>query len=166
VKTALAALGLVALADPAWAEGLMGRDVTFGTRAWEERETPIFVGRRHPARVSDAVEYGLGPEGGQNGWDVIPAIIDIRARSIVITYPEMPAARFPVLDFNGYVLDFLTDCVLFDGVAQNMDRSTEPLSNGALFTEGGRLFIDMSGVTFGPETRVVIGVDVTPCPLG
>lgn len=160
-----AALALTLAASGAGAEGLMGRDVTFGALAYEDRDAPIYIGDRHPARVSDQVEYGLGPEGVQNGWDIIPAIIDIRANQIVITYPDMIPGQFPEIAFNGYVLDFLTECVLFNGAEQNLDLSTEPLTDGAVFTEISQLYIDMSGVTFGPETFIVIDLDVAPCPL-
>lgn len=163
MKTLAAALTL--LAAPAAAEGLMDRNVSFGALAYEDRDAPIYVGDRHAAHVSDAIEYGLGPEGPQNGWDIIPAIIDIRARQIVITYPEMFPGQFPVIEFNGYVLDFLTECVLFNGAQQNLDLSTEPLTEGAVFTEGSQLYIDMSGVTFAPSTFIVVDLDVAPCPL-
>jgi hypothetical protein len=166
LRAALLALALLGPAGPVSAEGLMDRNVSFGALAYEDRAAPIFVGQRHPAKVSDGVEYGLGPEGPQNGWDIIPAIIDIRTDRIVITYPDIPQDSFPVLEFNGYVLDFLTECVLFNSAAQNVELSTEALSEDAVFSEISQLFIDMSGVTFGPDTFIVIDVDVAPCPLG
>ncbi|KPP84048.1 MAG: hypothetical protein HLUCCA08_00905 [Rhodobacteraceae bacterium HLUCCA08] len=147
------------------ADGLMGRDVSFGSLAYDDRAAPIFVGQRHPARVNGAVEYGLHPEGAQNGWDIIPAIIDIRDQRIVITYPDVPVDTFPVLEFNGYVLDFLTECVLFNGAWQNLELSTEPLPEDGIFTEGSQLFIDVSGVEYGPQTFLTIDLDVAPCPL-
>ena len=92
----------------------MDRAVTFGSLAYDVDETPIYVGKRHPATVSDAIEYGLGPEGAQNGWDIVPSIIDIRDSQIILTYPDAVGGTFPEAEFNGYVLDFLTDCVLFN----------------------------------------------------
>jgi len=159
------ALALILAGTTAGADGLMDRNVTFGTLAYEERDAPIFVGIRHPAQVSEAIEYGLGPEGMQNGWDIVPAIVDIRARQIVITYPDILPGTFPEVEFNGYVLDFLTDCVLFEGAGQNLDLSTQALSEGAIFTEIGQLYIDMSGISYGPDTFIVIDVEVADCPL-
>lgn len=164
MKAAALAIGLSATG--AAAEGLLDRNVSFGVLAYEDRNAPIYVGERHAAKVSGAVEYGLGPEGVQNGWDVVPAIIDIRAHQIVITYPDIAPAVFPQLDFNGYVLDFLTECVLFNGASQNLELSTQPLSEGAVFSEISQLYIDMSGIAFGPETYIVIDLDVAPCPIG
>ena len=156
---------LACLAAPVAAEGLMDRNVTFGALAYDDPDAPIFVGQRHPAKVSDAIEYGLGPEGSQNGWDIIPAIIDIRAHRVVITYPEIEPELFPVLEFNGYVLDFLTECVLFNGAAQNVELSTVELPEDAIFTEGSQLFIDVGGVEYGPQTFITVDLDVRPCPL-
>lgn len=152
-------------AGSAAADGLMDRNVTFGALAYDEPEAPIFTGERHPAQVSDAIEYGLGPEGSQNGWDIVPAIIDIRARQIIITYPDTVDGTFPVLDFNGYVLDFLTECVLFYGAEQNAENSTVILEDNAVFVDGSKLYVDMSGKDFSPQTFVVVDVDVAPCPL-
>ena len=59
------------------ADGLMDRAVGFGTLVYEDRDAPIFTGIRHGAIVSDEVEYALAPEGEQNGWDVVSAIVDI-----------------------------------------------------------------------------------------
>jgi len=115
--------------------------------------------------VSNAIEYGLGPEGSQNGWDIVPAIIDIRDRQVIVTYPDTVAGTFPEPEFNGYVLDFLTDCVLFNGAAQNVENSTVTLAEDAIFVEGSKLYVDMGGLTFGPELFVVVDVDVADCPM-
>ncbi|MEL6960091.1 MAG: hypothetical protein AAGL89_14175 [Pseudomonadota bacterium] len=162
-------IGLIAAvalsASTAGAGGLMDRTVTFGALAYDDREAPIYVGERHPAQVSNGVEYGLGPEGSQNGWDIVPAIIDIRDQQIVLTYPPDVGGIFPEPEFNGYVLDFLTECVLFEGAAQDLELSTVELEDGSIFVEGSKLYVDLGGVTFGPETFVVVNVDVADCPL-
>ncbi len=159
------AAAIVLLGGGAAAGGLMERTVTFGALAYDDPDTPIFVGERHPAKVSDAIEYGLEPEGQQNGWDIVPAIVDIRDRQIVVTYPDTVFGTFPEPVFNGYVLDFLTECVLFNGAAQDIENSTVTLGDGAVFVEGSRLFVDMGGQDFGPDTFVVIDVDVADCPI-
>lgn len=157
---------LILAAQIAAADGLLGRDVTFGALAYEEREAPIFVGARHPAKVSGAIEYGLGPEGSQNGWDIVPAIIDIRDHQIILTYPPGNEGIFPDLEFNGYVLDFLTECVLFEGAHQDLAQSTVALKEGAIFVEGSKLFVSLSDVVYGPTTFVVVDVEVADCPIG
>ncbi len=143
----------------------MDRTVTFGALAYDDPTTPIFVGERHPAVVSNGIEYGLGPEGPQNGWDVVPAIVDIRDQQIIVTYPDTFDGTFPEPVFNGYVLDFLTDCVLFNGAAQDVANSTITLDDDAIFVEGSKLYVDLAGQNYGPKTFIVVNVDVADCPL-
>lgn len=121
--------------------------------------------RATPATVSDTIEYGLGPEGLQNGWDIVPSIIDIRDRQIILTYPDTVGGTFPEPEFNGYVLDFLTECVLFNGAEQDVENSTVTLAEDAIFVEGSKLFVDVGGLRYGPEVFVVVNVDVADCPL-
>lgn len=160
----LAALAICA-AQPLVAGGLMERTVTFGALAYDDKSAPIYVGERHPAVVGMGIEYGLGPEGTQNGWDIVPSIIDIRDQQIIVTYPDTVAGTFPDAEFNGYVLDFLTDCVLFNDAEQDLENSTVDLAEDAIFVEGSKLYVDLAGQQFGPETFVVVTVDVADCPL-
>ncbi len=153
------------IAGQAAAGGLMDRTVTFGALAYDDPEAPIYVGERHPAQVSNAIEYGLGPEGQQNGWDIVPAIIDIRDTKVIVTYPDTVAGVFPQPEFNGYVLDFLTDCVLFNGAGQDLENSTVVLPDDAIFVEGSKLYVDLAGQEFGPQTFIVVDVDVADCPV-
>lgn len=143
----------------------MERTVTFGALAYDDPAAPIYVGERHPAVVGIGIEYGLGPEGPQNGWDIVPSIIDIRDQQIIVTYPDTVAGTFPEPEFNGYVLDFLTDCVLFNGAGQDLENSTVVLADDAIFVEGAKLYVDMAGLDFGPQTFIVVNVDVADCPL-
>lgn len=159
------ALGFVIAATTAHAGGLMDRNVTFGALAYDDPDQPVFVGQRHAALVGPHIEYGLGPEGAQNGWDIVPAIIDIRDHRIIITYPQEVAGAFPQPVFNGYVLDFLTDCVLFNGAEQDLENSTVTLEDDAVFSEGSKLYLNMGGQPFGPQTFITISVDVADCPL-
>jgi len=147
------------------AGGLLGRTVTFGALAYDDADTPIYVGERHAAIVSDSIEFGLGPEGAQNGWDIVPSIIDIRDSQVIVTYPDTGSGTFPKAGFNGYVLDFLTDCVLFSGAEQDLENSTALLTQGGVFVEGAKLYVDLGGQNYGPETFIVVNVDVTDCPL-
>ncbi|MBT8410924.1 MAG: hypothetical protein KJP02_03885 [Octadecabacter sp.] len=159
------AAALVLMGNAAAAGGLMDRTVTFGALAYDDRAAPIYVGERHPAQVSNTIEYGLGPEGSQNGWDIVPAIIDIRDRQVIVTYPDTVDGTFPEAEFNGYVLDFLTECVLFNGAGQDLENSTAVLQYDAIFVEGSKLYVDMGGLDYGPELFVVVNVDVADCPL-
>lgn len=152
-------------AQSAAAGGLMDRTVTFGALAYDDVDAPIYVGKRHPAIVTGGIEYGLRPEGEQNGWDIVPAIVDIRDRQIIVTYPGTVGGTFPEPKFNGYVLDFLTDCVLFNGAEQDLENSTIMLGDDAVFVEGSRLYVDMAGQDYGPQTFVVVNVDVADCPM-
>lgn len=160
-----AAIALLLSAQAASAGGLLERTVTFGALAYDDRDAPIYVGDRHAAVVSNVIEYGLQPEGTQNGWDIVPAIIDIRDAQVIVTYPDTVGGTFPVAEFNGYVLDFLTDCVLFNGAGQNLENSTVVLDDDAIFVEGAQLYVDLSGQDFGPQTFIVVDVDVADCPL-
>ena len=81
--------------------------------------------------MTNGIEYGLEPEGPQNGLDIVPAIIDIRDQQIIVTYPDTVGGTFPEPEFNGYVLDFLTDCVLFIGAGQDLENSTVVLAGDA-----------------------------------
>ena len=143
----------------------MDRTVTFGALAYDDVEAPIYVGERHPAVVTNGIEYGLGPEGSQNGWDIVPAIVDIRDQQIIVTYPDTVGGTFPEPEFNGYVLDFLTECVLFNGAGQDLENSTVVLAEDAIFVEGSKLYVDLAGQDFGPQTVIVVNVDVADCPL-
>lgn len=165
------ALLVLALASPALAQdggGLMGRSVTFGALLYEDdRDDPIFRGERHVAEVGEGLEYGLGPEGPQNGWDIIPAFVDISDDRVVITYPETLApSTFPEIGFNGYVLDFLVDCVLFRSASVDHAASTGTLEAEDVFVEGARLYIDVGGQAYGPGATYAIQLDVMDCPLG
>ena len=165
IRPAAIVFALMAQTAAAAAGGLLDRTVTFGALAYDDPDMPIYVGQRHPATVSDGIEYGLGPEGQQNGWDIVPSIIDIRDNQIILTYPDTVSGAFPEPGFNGYVLDFLTECVLFNGAEQDVENSTIELDEDAIFVEGSKLFVDVGGLEYGPHVFVVVNVDVADCPL-
>ncbi|SLN21912.1 hypothetical protein [Roseisalinus antarcticus] len=158
------------LAAPALGEtsgGLEGRTVTFGALLYEDdRDKPIFEGARHVAEVGPGLEYGLEQEGPQNGWDIVPAYVDISDDRVVIRYPPDSTAYFPEIGFNGYVLDFLVDCVLFRSARVDTELSTGTLSDADLFVEGARLYIDVGGQKYEPATTFAIQLEVMDCPIG
>ncbi len=159
------AAGLCLAAGGAAATGLDDRAVSFGGLAYEIEAAPVFAGRRWPAKVGPGWEYGLDREGSQNGWDLVPVAIDIASDRITVAYPADETGIFPDLAFNGYVLDFLTDCVLFEGAAPDPANSTVTLAEGDVFTRGSALYIDMGGQPYGPDTILSILVKVADCPL-
>ena len=67
--------------------------------------------------------------------------------------------------FNGYVLRFETDCVLFESVAIDPDFTTMPLTPAAIHTERGALFINMSGMAYSPGNRFGLNVQVGDCAV-
>ncbi len=162
---------LLLLAGPAAAQdaagGLAGRTVTFGVLLYEKSEdAPLFLGQRHVAVVGEGLEYGLAPEGPQNGWDVIPARVDISDSRVKITYPDIPPGAFPATEFNGYVLDFLTDCVLFRSARVDKTASTGTLGADDVFVKGARLYIDMGGQRYGQGNVYTVALDIMDCPIG
>lgn len=160
------ALALACLAaGPVLAQGLEGREVVFRALAYEDREAPVFVGRDRIATVGPGPEYGMGPEGPQNGWDIVPAIVDISDDRVLIRYPALgPSGTFPDVAFNGYLLDFLTDCVLFAGAAPTAN-TVPPMAPDEVFVEGATLFIDVGGRPYGPDAVIEIALDVLDCPM-
>ncbi|QQA42397.1 hypothetical protein [Pelagovum pacificum] len=168
IRALVPALFLAATPLAAQDEGLTGRAVSFGVLLYEDgkEDKPIFQGERHEAVVGDHVEYGLGDEPPQNGWGVIPAVIDISASRVEISYPDWSYSdTFPDVGFNGYVLDFLVDCVLFDSATIDKQASTGTLTDKDVFVRDARLYVDVGGQTYGPDETFVIELEVMDCPL-
>ena len=163
-----AALALCASAGlcDTWPEGLEGRSVSFNILTYDDPEQPLFDGIRHPAIVGDGVEYGLGPEGAQNGIDVVPVLIDVSARRIEFSYAATPPSGFMTAEFNGYVLRFPTECVLLTGAALIPESTTLSLGPEDLRVEPQALYLNVSGLTFDREDRITVAVDVMDCPIG
>lgn len=165
MRGAVLALALAG-AVPAWAGGtLIDRIVTFRVLAYDDPSKPIFDGRGETVRVGGAVEFGLYPEGAQNGFDVIPVQVNISAARIEVSYAMNPPNRVYPAEFNGYVLSFNVDCALFDAAridpaATNMDVTDEDLR-----FEGDTLYINVSGAEYDTDSRFAVDLGVTDCPL-
>jgi hypothetical protein len=159
------ALLFALMAGPALCEGtLEGRVVTFSVLAYDDPAKPIFVGQGKTVQVGKGVEFGLDPEGAQNGVDVAPVTVDIGPGRVEVQFREGPGVLL-VSEFNGYLLRFETDCALFNSVridpaATNMDLKPEDIT-----TDTGTLYINMSGLPYSPESRFAVDIDVTDCPL-
>ncbi|MFN6924795.1 MAG: hypothetical protein ACK4P8_04020 [Tabrizicola sp.] len=155
---ALAAL----LAAQVQAGTLEGRLVTFTVETWDDREQPFLQARGRTVMVGQGVEFGLEPEGLTGGLDVVPVTVEIGPTRIELSYPR-GIGRFYEARFNGYVLRFVTDCVLFDRVAIDPEGTTMRVTE--VWAEGGALYINVSGLGYGPNARLALDLEVADCPL-
>lgn len=163
------ALGLVlGLWPSGWAlaEGtLKGRVVTFRVVAYEDPAHPLFDGEGQTVRVSDAVEFGLRPEGPQNGLDVIPVQVNISDHRVEVRY-DGPKEVHPLeAKFNGYVLSFDTQCVLFQGAKVDQAWSSVPVTDKDVTWNRNTLMINLSGQSYVTGSHFAVDLDVTDCPL-
>jgi hypothetical protein len=159
-------LSLLLAAQPALADGtLIGRVVTFRVLAYDNPAKPIFDGHGATVKVSDAVEFGLYPEGLQNGFDVIPVQVNISATRIEVGYAGNAANVVYPVKFNGYLLTFDTDCVLFDGAHIDPKGTNMAVSDANLRLDRGTLYINVAGVAFDSASRLAVDLGVLDCPL-
>ncbi len=160
-----AALLALALASPAAAGTLEGRPVTFLVMAWDDPKAPFLEAPGHTVIVGDGAEFDFAPEGVYNGLIVVPMQVEIGQSRVEITYPSSGTGDFYGSAFNGYVLRFETDCVLFSGWKIDRDFTTLPVSDKDIFTDRGALYVNVAGMTYGPDKRIAIDLDVTDCPI-
>ena len=152
----------VALATPVHAGTLDGRLVTFTVETWDDREAPLFVARGRTVAVGRGTEFDLGPEGFTGGLDVVPVAVEIGPTRIELSYPK-GIGRFYEAKFNGYVLRFETDCALFEHVA--VDPAATTMKVTEVWAETGALYINVSGLGYGPQSRLALDLEVADCPL-
>jgi hypothetical protein len=150
------------LATPTAAGTLDGRLVTFTVETWDDREAPLLVARGRTVVVGQGTEFGLGPEGFNGGLDVVPVAVEIGPTRIELSYPK-GIGRFFDAQFNGYVLRFETDCALFEKVA--IDPAATTMKVTEVWAETGALYINVSGLGYGPEASLALDLDVADCPL-
>ncbi len=150
------------LAGSVQAGTLEGRLVTFTVETWDDRAAPLFVARGRTVTVGQGTEFGLGPEGFTGGLDVVPVAVEIGPTRIELTYPK-GIGRFYEAKFNGYVLRFETDCALFDKVAVDPAGTTMQVTD--VWAETGALYINVSGLGYGPKATLALDVEVADCPL-
>jgi hypothetical protein len=157
----LAALA-VAFALPAVAGTLEGRLVTFTVETWDIRDQPLVQARGRTVMVGEGVEFGLEPEGLTGGLDVVPVTVQIGPSRIELSYPG-GIGRFYQAKFNGYVLRFETECALFESVA--IDPAATTMTVTEVWAETGALYINVSGLGYGPEVTLALDLGVADCPL-
>lgn len=150
------------LAGPVAAGTLEGRLVTFTVETWDDREAPLLVARGRTVTVGEGTEFGLGPEGFTGGLDVVPVAVEIGPTRIELSYPR-GIGRFYTAKFNGYVLRFETDCALFEAVA--VDPSGTTMEGVEVWAETGALYVNVSGLGYGPASTLALDVEVADCPL-
>jgi hypothetical protein len=157
-------LALLCLAVPAFAEPtLNGRIVTFQVLAYDNPAMPIYAGPKTTVVVTEGVEFGLTPQGG-GGVDVVPAIVDIGPSRISVRTTEGPG-QFLQAAFNGYVLEFATDCVLFNAVAIDRKGTSYPIKQTDVLVEGGVLRVNVAGMEYDIGSLVTLNLQVADCPL-
>jgi hypothetical protein len=150
------------LVSPIEAGTLEGRLVTFTVETWNDFENPLLVARGRTVTVGEGTEFGLGPEGFTGGLDVVPVAVEIGPTRIELSYPG-GIGRFYEARFNGYVLRFETECALFQNVA--IDPAGTTMRVTEVWAESGSLYINVSGLGYGPEARLALDVEVADCPL-
>lgn len=158
----LAALLAAPVAAPVAAGTLEGRLVTFTVETWNDFENPLFVARGRTVTVGQGTEFGLGPEGFTGGLDVVPVAVEIGPSRIELSYPK-GIGRFYEARFNGYVLRFEADCALFEKVAVDPAGTTMKVTE--VWAESGSLYINVSGLGYGPDARLALDLEIADCPL-
>lgn len=157
-------VALLLLAGQASAEPtLTGRIVTFQVLAYDDPAMPIYAGPKTTVVVNEGVEFGLNPQGGL-GVDVVPAIVDISANRISVRITDGPG-QFLRAAFNGYVLEFATDCALFQGVAIDRKGTTYPIKQTDVAVTGGVLRVNVAGMDYEIGSLVTLNLQVADCPL-
>lgn len=156
-------LALAAFVAAPFAAGtLEGRLVTFTVETWDQRDQPYLDARGRTVMVGEGVEFGLEPEGLSGGLDVVPVTVEIGPTRIELTYPR-GIGRFFEAKFNGYVLRFETECALFQNVA--IDPLATTMKVTEVWAETGALFINVSGLDYGPDAKLALDLEVADCPL-
>lgn len=159
---ALLAAAALGFALPAAAGTLDGRLVTFNVETWDDRDAPLLDARGRTVMVGSGTEFGLGPEGFTGGLDVVPVDVEISPTRIELSYPQ-GIGRFFEAKFNGYVLRFETDCALFQNVA--VDPAATTMKVTEVWAENGALYINVSGLGYGPAAKLALDLEVADCPI-
>ena len=157
---ALALCGAPALAD----SGLLGRSVVFSVETWDDPATPYLQSSAYRATVGPGPEFGLAPE--TNGQlFVVPVLIDIGADRIDISFKNIDPGYFYDAEFNGYILTFEADCVLFTRAILDDKATTLPLEKDAVEVTPQAVRVNVAGLYHDETTTIGVELDVQDCPL-
>ena len=146
------------------ADGLMGRNVQFNVETWDDPNEPFLGSRDYVATVGPGPEFGLIRE-GRIGMDVVPVLIDVSRHRIRFSYAQNEPGAFAVANFNGYLVTFLTDCVLIEGASVEAKGTTLPMDDSNLIVKPQSLGINVSGLNYTPTDTITVVVDVADCPI-
>ncbi len=161
----LAAVMTLCAAAPATADSLLGRTAAFSVLAYDDPERPRYQGVIHTETITDAIEFGLQPEGVQNGLDVVPVTVDIGANRIEIDFSPSPPGVVADAAFNGYVLSFMPECLIFNRAQVDTSATTLPVDDSDITMTGRTLYVNLEGLAYESTSHVSIELDVTDCPL-
>ena len=165
-QMALAILG-TACSLPVFASAepsLMGRTVEFSIQTYDDPDKPYFSGRVHSAIVSEGIEFGLGREGAQNELDVVPILVNIGAGSVEISYSIADPGELASARFNGYIIEFLSDCELLGRAGIDQTATNVEIDNKRVSHDANTLMVDVSGLRHYRESKITVKLAVLDCP--
>lgn len=160
----------LALAGLPWAGaaaadgGLLGRSVVFSVETWDDPEAPYLQSSAYRAVVGPGPEFGLAPESNGELF-VVPVLIDIADDRIDISFKNVPAGTFFDAAFNGYVLTFETDCVLFRSAILDTKATTLPIGKEAITVTPQSVRVNVPGLSHDENSTIGVRLDIEDCPV-
>jgi hypothetical protein len=142
---------------------LMGRTVEFSVQTYDDPENPYFAGQVHSTVVSEGIEFGLGREGIQNELDVVPVLVNIGKSSVEISYSISDPGELASAKFNGYIINFITECELLGRARIDPTVTNVEIDNKRISNDGTTLSVDVSGLRYNRESRISVSLEVQDC---
>ena len=162
----LAAAPFAGWAQDKSADSLIGRRITVRIVAYDDPARPLYDWRSGEFVIGPGVELELGPDRRDKTPKSIAAIdIDISAARIEGRYLRRSPGRFLQAAFNGYVIDFQGRCGVFAGARVDRKATNIALTDSHISVREGRLYINFSGLRYGPGSRFAVKVTAAPCRL-
>jgi len=115
--------------------------------------------------VGLGVEFATGPEFQHSDFDVVPVQVEIGPTRNEFTYSDFEGG-FHDAAFNGYVLQFEVDCALFQSARIDEGATTMRVTLDDIRTEGGALFVNGAGRSYGPDVTLALDFAVDERLLG
>lgn len=156
---------LAAAAGHSLADGsLFDRSVSFQVQTYDDAEKPLFMGKVHQSRVSDAIEFGLVEEGRQNNLDVIPVLVDVSADRIELVYSIAAPSQMAEARFNGYVMTFGAEsCALFVSATVDTDFTNLPFSDDRVIVRNNTLMLNVAGLGIDRPHKIAVDFTLADC---
>jgi hypothetical protein len=147
---------------PAASAGLLGTTVTITAYccllpAQQDRFTVPAS-----AIVSDALEFPAGSLTTLPPYDIITSNVDVTDSTIVLRYTTHAMAAQG--SFNGFAFDFAGLGTQRIAAAELAPGSTFPVDSVRLFFDADTVFYSGAGLSFTPDSRVIINVALSPVP--